>query len=326
MALSSSSSSTSIFALALFTLLLIGSSSAQLSENFYDSKCPKVFYAVKSVLQSALAKEPRQGASIVRLFFHDCFVNGCDGSVLLDGPSSEKTAPPNNNSLRGYEVIDAIKSKVETVCPGVVSCADIVTIAARDSVAIVRLGGPYWKVKLGRRDSTTGFFNLASSGVLPGPGSSLSDLIKRFDDQGLSTKDMVALSGAHTIGKARCASYRGRIYNENNIDSLFAKARQKNCPKGSNGTPKDNNVAPLDFKTPNHFDNEYFKNLINKKGLLHSDQELFNGGSTDSLVRAYSNNQKAFEADFVTAMIKMGNIKPLTGSNGQIRKQCRRPN
>ncbi|KAG5052823.1 hypothetical protein AAZX31_02G219100 [Glycine max] len=324
MALSSSSSSTSIFALALFTLLLIGSSSAQLSENFYDSKCPKVFYAVKSVLQSALAKEPRQGASIVRLFFHDCFVNGCDGSVLLDGPSSEKTAPPNNNSLRGYEVIDAIKSKVETVCPGVVSCADIVTIAARDSVAI--LGGPYWKVKLGRRDSTTGFFNLASSGVLPGPGSSLSDLIKRFDDQGLSTKDMVALSGAHTIGKARCASYRGRIYNENNIDSLFAKARQKNCPKGSNGTPKDNNVAPLDFKTPNHFDNEYFKNLINKKGLLHSDQELFNGGSTDSLVRAYSNNQKAFEADFVTAMIKMGNIKPLTGSNGQIRKQCRRPN
>jgi len=59
----------------------------------------------------------------------------------------------------------------------------------------MQLGGPNWKVKLGRRDSTTGFFNLASSGVLPGPGSSLSDLIKRFDDQGLSTKDMVALSG-----------------------------------------------------------------------------------------------------------------------------------
>lgn len=134
------------------------------------------------------------------------------------------------------------------------------------------------------------------------------------------------ISGAHTIGKARCVSYRDRIYNENNIDSLFAKARQKNCPKGSSGTPKDNNVAPLDFKTPNHFDNEYFKNLINKKGLLRSDQELFNGGSTDSLVRTYSNNQRVFEADFVTAMIKMGNIKPLTGSNGQIRKQCRRPN
>ncbi|QCE01046.1 peroxidase [Vigna unguiculata] len=321
---SSSSSSTTTFAIALFTLFLIGSSSAQLSENFYAKKCPKVLSAVKSVVQSAVAKEPRMGGSLLRLFFHDCFVNGCDGSVLLDGPSSEKTAPPNNNSLRGYEVIDAIKSKVEAICPGIVSCADITAIAARDSVNI--LGGPFWKVKLGRRDSKTGFFQLASSGVLPGPSSSLSTLISNFKDQGLSTKDMVALSGAHTIGKARCATYGSRIYTEKNIDSLFAKARQKNCPSNSNGTPKDNNVAPLDFKTPNHFDNSYYKNLINKKGLLHSDQVLFDGGSTDSLVTAYSNNQKAFESDFVTAMIKMGNIKPLTGSNGEIRRQCRSPN
>ena len=56
-------------------LFLIGSSSAQLSENFYANKCPKVLYAVKSVVQSAVAKEPRMGASLLRLFFHDCFVN-----------------------------------------------------------------------------------------------------------------------------------------------------------------------------------------------------------------------------------------------------------
>lgn len=65
---------------------------------------------------------------------------GCDGSILLDDTKSftgEKTAGPNNNSVRGFDVIDAIKSKVEEVCPGVVSCADIVTIAARDSVVIV---------------------------------------------------------------------------------------------------------------------------------------------------------------------------------------------
>ncbi|XP_020204162.1 peroxidase 4 [Cajanus cajan] len=322
----SSSSSTTTFALALFTtILLIGSSSAQLSENFYANKCPKVFYAVKSVVQSAVAKEPRMGGSLLRLFFHDCFVHGCDGSVLLDGASSEKIAPPNNNSLRGFEVIDAIKSKVEAVCPGVVSCADIVAIAARDSVVI--LGGPSWKVKLGRRDSKTGFFQVASTqGVLPSPASSLNNLISSFQAQGLSAKDMVALSGAHTIGKARCSSYGNRIYNDKNIDSIFAKAREKNCPRTSKGTPKDNNVANLDFKTPNHFDNSYYKNLINKKGLLHSDQELYNGGSTDSLVTTYSNNQKAFESDFVAAMIKMGNIKPLTGSNGEIRRHCRRPN
>ncbi|KAI5434918.1 peroxidase 4 [Lathyrus oleraceus] len=330
MAFSSSSPSSKVsinfICFVLLMFFLIGNSSAQLSENFYAKKCPNVFNVVKSIVHSVVANEPRMGGSLLRLFFHDCFVNGCDGSVLLDDTSSmkgEKTAPPNKDSLRGFEVIDAIKSKVEAACPGVVSCADIVAITARDSV--VNLGGPYWKVKLGRRDSKTASFNDASNGAIPPPFSTLANLINRFKAQGLSTKDMVALSGAHTIGKARCVVYRDHIYNDTDIDSLFAKSRQRNCPRKS-GSIKDNNVAFLDYKTPNHFDNVYYNNLINKKGLLHSDQVLFNGGSTDLLVKTYSNNPKAFESDFVTAIIKMGNIKPLTGSKGEIRKQCRRAN
>ncbi|QHO27758.1 hypothetical protein HN51_024704 [Arachis hypogaea] len=315
------------FGLLMMMIVLVGSCSGQLSnENFYSKKCPNVFKAIRSVLRSAVAKEPRMAASLLRLHFHDCFVNGCDGSVLLDDTSSfkgEKTAGPNNNSLRGYDVVDAIKAKVESVCPGVVSCADILAITARDSVVL--LGGPNWNVKLGRRDSKTASLAAANSGVLPPPTATLSQLISKFQAVGLSTKDMAALSGAHTIGKARCTVYRTRIYNDTNIDRTFANARKKNCPIIT-GTPKDNNVAPFDFKTPNHFDNSYYKNLLNKKGLLHSDQELFNGGSTDSLVRTYTNNQKAFFADFATAMIKMGNIKPLTGSQGIIRRNCRRAN
>lgn len=134
----------------------------------------------------------------------------------------------------------------------------------------------------------------------------------------------VWFSGAHTIGKARCTSFRGHIYNDSNIDSTFAKVRQRNCPRTSGSG--DNNLANLDFRTPTHFDNNYYKNLIIKRGLLHSDQVLFNGASTDSLVRTYSQNDKAFNSDFVTAMIKMGNNKPLTGKQGEIRKNCRRVN
>lgn len=105
----------------------------------------------------------------------------------------------------------------------------------------------------------------------------------------------------------------------------MAQTRQSNCPRTSGSG--DNNLAPLDLQSPTAFDNNYYKNLIKNRGLLHSDQQLFlNGGSTDSIVRGYSNSQSTFTSDFTVAMIKMGDINPLTGSNGEIRKNCRRPN
>jgi len=131
-------------------------------------------------------------------------------------------------------------------------------------------------------------------------------------------------TGAHTIGQARCTSFRARIYNESTIDPSFAQTRQSSCPSTSGSG--DNNLAPLDLQTPTCFDNNYFKNLINQKGLLHSDQQLFSGGSTNALVQTYSNNPNRFNLDFAAAMIKMGDISPLTGSSGEIRNNCRKTN
>ncbi|XP_066356817.1 peroxidase 4-like [Miscanthus floridulus] len=314
-------------ALLLLLVLLAGTtdtSSAQLGTSFYSHSCPGVYDAVRSVLQAAIAREQRMGASILRLFFHDCFVQGCDASLLLDDTPSfrgEKMANPNNGSARGFEVIDAIKSAVEKVCPGVVSCADILAIAARDSVVI--LGGPSWDVKVGRRDSRTASFSGANNNIPP-PTSGLANLTSLFAAQGLSQKDMVALSGAHTIGLARCTNFRAHVYNDTNIDGSFARTKQSVCPRTSGFG--DNNLAPLDRQTPTVFENNYYKNLVCKKGLLHSDQELFNGGSTDAQVQSYVSSKGAFFADFVTGMIKMGDITPLTGSNGETRKNCRRIN
>ncbi|URE48202.1 Cationic peroxidase 1 [Musa troglodytarum] len=268
--------------------------SAQLSSSFYNASCPNALPIIQSAVKAAVAKERRMGASLLRLHFHDCFVQGCDGSVLLDDTSSftgEKTAGPNNNSLRGFDVVDAIKSKLESACNQVVSCADILAVAARDSV--VALGGPSWTVQLGRRDSTTASFSSANSDI-PRPDFNLTDLISAFSNKGLATTDMVALSGAHTVGQARCTTFRARIYN--------------------------------DASTPTAFDTCYYRNLLSNKGLLHSDQQLHGGGSTDSQVSSYAANSAKFFGDFASAMVKMGSISPLTGSSGEIRTNCRKTN
>ncbi|KAF8397011.1 hypothetical protein HHK36_018649 [Tetracentron sinense] len=299
------------FYLAIF-LFSFGMASAQLSSNFYASSCPKALSTIKSAVNSAVSKEHRMGASLLRLHFHDCFVNANDTSSF----TGEKTASPNDGSARGFDVIDTIKSKVETVCPGVVSCADILAVAARESV--VFLGGNSWTVELGRRDSTTASLSAANSD-LPSPTMDLSALISTFSDKGFSAKEMVALSGSHTIGQARCKMFRDRIYNEANINSSFATSIQSNCPSSGG----DDNLSPLDATSPLVFDNAYYKNLLNNKGLLHSDQQLFNGGSTDSQVTTYSTNSATFLSDFASAMVKMSNLSPLTGTSGQIRTNCR---
>ncbi|WRX20949.1 hem peroxidase - like 10, partial [Theobroma cacao] len=162
----------------------------------------EVIDTIKSQLES-LCPVVVSCADIVAVAARDSVVAGCDASILLDPTpniDSEKNAVANNNSARGFEVIDQIKAEVDKVCGHpVVSCADILAVAARDSV--VALGGPSWKVRLGRRDSTTASRTQANLDI-PSPFMDLPALINNFKNQGLNQRDLVALSGGHTIGFA----------------------------------------------------------------------------------------------------------------------------
>ncbi|KAL8549663.1 hypothetical protein ACS0TY_008492 [Phlomoides rotata] len=304
-----------------FMLLLVNNMvcEAQLSATFYARTCPKAVSIIRNSISRAISRERRMAASLIRLHFHDCFVQGCDASILLDETptiQSEKTAIPNLNSARGYEVIEAAKREVERACPGVVSCADILTLAARD--ASVAVSGPSWNVRLGRRDSTTASRTQANTD-LPSPFATLDTLVSAFANKGLNAKDMVALSGAHTIGQSQCFLFRGRIYgNATDIDAGFARTRKRGCPQ----TGGDTNLAALDLVTPNSFDNNYFRNLVQRKGLLQSDQILMSAPTTSRTVLDYSRNPRLFASDFGSAMIKMSEIQPLLGQNGIIRKVC----
>ncbi|CAL5071177.1 unnamed protein product [Urochloa decumbens] len=306
----------------LVLVALVSAASAQLSPTFYDTSCPNAMSTIKSAVNAAVAQEARMGASLLRLHFHDCFVHGCDASVLLNDMNGEQFTAPNMKSLRGFGVIDNIKAQIEALCPQTVSCADILAVAARDSV--VALGGPTWTVPLGRRDSTMSFPAEALTD-LPAPTSSLQELIAAFKNKNnLDPTDMVALSGAHTIGQARCTTFRDHL-GESNINSTFAASLRGICPAAQSAST-DDNLAPLDVTTPNTFDNAYYSNLLSQRGLLHSDQELFNNGSTDNVVRNFASNPAAFSSAFATAMVKMGNISPLTGTQGQIRLSCSKVN
>ncbi|KAM0822391.1 hypothetical protein ACQ4PT_019425 [Festuca glaucescens] len=290
------------FVSLLVFVAMASAASAQLSSTFYDTSCPDALSTIRRVVTAAVRSEPRMGASLVRLHFHDCFVDG---------------AAPNAGSIRGMNVIDNAKTQVEAVCKQTVSCADILAVAARDSV--FALGGPFWTVPLGRRDSTTASKTNAEND-LPPPSSDLQGLTDKFSNKGLSVTDMVALSGAHTIGQSQCKNFWDRIYNDSNIDTAFATSLKENCPQpiGSG----DSSLAPLDRTSPNAFDNAYYSNLLSQKGLLHSDQVLFNGGGTDNTVRSFASNPAAFGSAFATAMVNMGNIAPKTRTQGQIRLSC----
>lgn len=321
----------SAFFVILCIVAFIGCVNAQLSPTFYQNTCPNVSSIVGQVIQQALQTDSRIAASLLRLHFHDCFVNGCDASVLLNNTANftgEQTAGPNLNSIRGFGVVDDIKTAVENACSATVSCADILAIAAQQSVSLS--GGPSWTVELGRRDSTTANATLPNT-ALPAPTDALSTIIAKFQNVGLSVTDVVALSGGHTIGRARCTVFVNRLYNfsgtgspDPTLNSSYLSTLQSTCPQNGNG----NTLTSLDPVTPNTFDNNYFVNLQNHMGLFQSDQELLStsGASTISTVNDYTSSQANFFSNFSQSMINMGNISPLTGTSGQIRLNCGKVN
>ncbi|CAL4908320.1 unnamed protein product [Urochloa decumbens] len=278
---------------------------SRLSSTFYDASCPSAYDVVRRVIQNARVTDPRIPASLIRLHFHDCFVQGCDASLLLDDDlpaiHTEKTVPANNNSARGFEVVDDIKCALEEACPGTVSCADILALAAEISVELA--GGPRWRVLLGRRDSTT--TNIESAENLPNFFDPLDVLQEKFRNVDLDNTDLVALQGAHTFGKVQC------------------QFTMQNCTAGQPEGALEN----LDQVTPKRFDNKYYGNLLHGRAQLESDQVMLSdpaaAATTAPIVRRFAGSQKDFFRNFAASMIKMGNISPLTGNDGEIRKNCR---
>ncbi|GAB4835613.1 hypothetical protein Ancab_000521 [Ancistrocladus abbreviatus] len=308
--------------------MLITVSSAPLQVGFYKPTCPRAEAIMRKVVFKALSQNPGLGTGLIRLHFHGCFVRGCDASVLINstpGNPSEKESITNANSLRGFEVIDAVKAEIEAGCPETVSCADILAFATRDSAFI--LGGINYAVPAGRRDGRASHKDGSTQNNILAPCFNLQQPQDNFAHKELSLDDMVTLSGAHSIGRGHCAAFSNRLYSFNttnpqdpSLDPAFATILKTKCPSPTNNP---NPTVSLDFTTPYRLDNKYYKNLQYSRGLLTWDESLMTNTSTVATVSNFARQGEVWADKFAGAMVGMGLIDVITGSDGEIKKNCR---
>ncbi|XP_062185664.1 peroxidase 19-like [Phragmites australis] len=306
-----------------------------LSLDFYAKTCPAVDQIVANVTAARFRDYPAAGPAVLRLFHHDCFIEGCDASILIAPtantggagarpPKVERDMEENKNlPQEAFDTVEMAKAAVESKCPGIVSCADVLALAARDYVQLA--GGPYYPVKKGRKDSKVSLADKVR-GSLPRANSTVDELLRVFAAKGLNPGDLVALSGAHTVGFAHCVHFLARIYDFRGtrrpdplMDAGLVKALRMSCPS-TGGSARV--VVPFDVSTPFQFDHAYYANLPARLGLLASDQALFLDARTRPLVQELAADKARFFQAFVASMDRMGSIRIKKGRKGEVRKVC----
>ncbi|KAL2459724.1 Peroxidase 29 [Forsythia ovata] len=312
---------------AVFFSLIFRSTFAyagSLSFNFYEQSCPLVEHVVRTSLRSISLTDPTTPAAILRLLFHDCQVQACDASILLDPESDtfqSEMASGKNFGIRKRETINLIKTEVEVVCPQQVSCADILVLAAREAIAMS--GGPMINVPLGRRDSSTSPNFRQADASLPAANIGLDDTLQLFAKKGMTVGESVAILGAHTLGVTHCFNIESRLYKPevDQIDPQFEIFLKMNCPFGSFTS---NTSFIINDPTTLSFDNQYFVNSLNGLGVLRIDAEMPLDPRTAPFIQTFAYDQEVFFQAFSSAFVKLSSSNVLTGNQGVIRTNCNR--
>lgn len=226
---------------------------------------------VSDILIDSLSKmmSPEDAPKFLRLAFHDAGnFNADTGEGGMNGSIRFELDREENIALKPYfEKLEAVRVELKERAISI-TYSDIIAFAG--AVAINKTGGPKIKLNLGRKDSDQAGsrMHVLSSEV------TLRDLLEQFSKMGLSAKDLVVLSGAHTLGKA-------------------------------NGKPMTRDLY--------RFSNSYYRNLLefcngqrhSSLELLNSDVVLLDTRETKSIIELYAKDEASFFSDFAKAYTRL---------------------
>ncbi|KAL6864762.1 hypothetical protein ACP4OV_015913 [Aristida adscensionis] len=281
--------------------------------------------------------DPRVGPALIRLLFHDCWLTGCDGSVLLsstptDGNNTERTAA-SNIGLGGFDLINKIKAEINNTANDA-SCADILAFAARDAAGILSGGAISYAVATGRRDGANSSA-AAANAALPGSTFKFTQLAASFAARGMGSGDLVALSGAHSVGVCHSSSFDDRLdpaksageINATYQVALIRDVAEKKQLQGNQDPIEMNNIRDMNssFQSASLYDatgvnpskgvldNSYYTANLQNMVLLRSDWALTTDGVARNKMQEYKKNATKWYEDFGAAMARLSKLLPPEG-------------
>ncbi|CAM0958199.1 unnamed protein product [Alopecurus aequalis] len=316
---------------------------------------------IRDAVRGVVVENKRDVApGLVRLLFHDCFVTGCDGSVLLESTpknprgTTEKNAPKNDH-LRGMELLQEIRDAIfKAADKKNVSCADAIVFGAREATFLLSNGKIEYPIDgPGRKDGVISSKQDAEN-TLPGATDNFEKLKRSFLAKDFTVGELVALSATHSVGVCHKPSFVDRLNlalstpEVHQIDPDYQKVIIEESANANDNVAFKNNLRDMgkpavdssrfeekanekvDMTAANVLDSSYYSFNLQNMVRFTSDWELRNDtSSSDDNAGTFLESFKVHEAwmtVFMQAMTKLSKLKSNGPFEAKFRQDCTRTN
>ncbi|CAA6672509.1 unnamed protein product [Spirodela intermedia] len=296
-------------------VVVVGAAMAEgkLAVDYYAASCPRAAEIVSETVVSKQIASPTTAAGTLRVFFHDCFLDGCDGSVLVSSTAfhrAERDADI-NLSLPGdaFDLVVRAKTAVELACPAsspapTSSPSPPATSSPCSAAPSSRPPRPQGQPRLPcrprrrappprQRHRLPAHRAIRAARLL---GAGARRAVRRAHRRVCALQGVRSTGGPGRWRRADAAA-----------EPRYAEAVRRAC---ADYRSRPTVAVFNDVMTPNKFDNVYFQNL--RRGM----------GLTRPFVELYAADEGVFFRDFARAIEKLSVYGVKTGGQGEVRRRC----